>query len=138
VRVRRSLAETLDRFEILGRNRSRAAGTLSGGEQQVLSIARALMARPRLLVLDEPSMGLAPLAAREVFDLVGQVHADGVTILLIEKRARLVQQFAQRLYVMELGRVVASGPAGELAGDRRIEDAYLGRNAWDDPVERGQ
>jgi branched-chain amino acid transport system ATP-binding protein len=129
-RVRRNLGDMLERFPILGGRRDQAAGTLSGGEQQILSIARGLMGRPRLMILDEPSMGLAPVLVTEVFDLLKQIWLEGTTLLLIEKLAHLAISFSHRLYVLELGSLVLEGTAAELAGDPRVEDAYLGRRAW--------
>jgi branched-chain amino acid transport system ATP-binding protein len=129
-RVRRNLAATYERFEMLGDGRRRLAGTLSGGEQQILSLARGLMARPRLMILDEPSMGLAPKMVRRVFDLIRQIHEQGTTLLLVEKLAHVAARLSDRLYVMELGRVILEGAASDLAGDPRVEEAYLGRLAW--------
>jgi branched-chain amino acid transport system ATP-binding protein len=129
-RVQRNLSDMLERFPILGRRRGQAAGTLSGGEQQILSIARGLMGRPRLMILDEPSMGLAPVLVTEVFELLREIWRDGTTLLLIEKLAHLAISFSHRLYVLELGSLVLEGTAAELAGDPRVEDAYLGRRAW--------
>jgi branched-chain amino acid transport system ATP-binding protein len=129
-RVRRNLADMLDRFPVLGRRASQPAGTLSGGEQQILSIARGLMGRPRLMILDEPSMGLAPILVTQVFDLLKEIWREGTTLLLIEKLAHLAISFSHRLYVLELGSLVTEGTAEELAGDPRVEEAYLGRRAW--------
>jgi branched-chain amino acid transport system ATP-binding protein len=120
----------LARFEVLGRRRDQLAGSLSGGEQQILSIARGLMGRPRLMILDEPSMGLAPILVTQVFDLLKEIWREGTTLLLIEKLAHLAISFSHRLYVLELGSLVLEGTAGELAGDPRVEEAYLGRRAW--------
>jgi branched-chain amino acid transport system ATP-binding protein len=129
-RVGRSLGAIYERFDLLAGLRRRPAGTLSGGEQQVLSLARGLMARPRLMILDEPSMGLAPTLVARVFDLIREIHREGTTVLLVEKLAHLAAGLSDRLYVMELGRIVVEGPAAELAGDERVEEAYLGRLAW--------
>jgi branched-chain amino acid transport system ATP-binding protein len=129
-RVRRNLGDMLERFPALGQRRDQAAGTLSGGEQQILSIARGLMGRPRLMILDEPSMGLAPLLVTQVFDLLREIWREGTTLLLIEKLAHLAITFSHRLYVLELGSLVLEGTASELAEDPRVEDAYLGRRAW--------
>src|SRR6266536_3500235 len=129
-RHRAPLAEDLDRvyryFPILAQRRRQQAGTLSGGEQQMLAVARALMVRPRLLLLDEPSLGLAPLLTREIFGVIGRINAEGVTVLLVEQNAGRALALASRAYVLETGRVVISGPAHALAADPRIRAAYLG------------
>lgn len=116
-------------YDLLPRLRERQnqlAGTLSGGEQQMLAIGRALMGRPNLLLLDEPSMGLAPLMVQKVFELIRAVAAQGVTVLLVEQNARLALQVCQRGYVMESGRITLAGPAAELSSDLRVRAAYLG------------
>jgi len=113
-------------FPVLGQRARQLAGTLSGGEQQMLAIARALMIRPRLLLLDEPSLGLSPRLVREIFDVIARLNAEGTTILLVEQNARRALALASRAYVLETGRVVVSGPARELAADPRIRAAYLG------------
>ena len=118
-----------DRFERLRERRRQKAGTLSGGEQQMLAIGRALMSRARLLMLDEPSHGLAPLVVREIFAVIGELHAAGVTILLVEQNARAALNVAHRAYLMESGRIVRSGPAAELRSERQIVEAYLGTGA---------
>jgi branched-chain amino acid transport system ATP-binding protein len=114
------------RFPRLAERRHQMAGTLSGGEQQMLAIARALMSRPRLLLLDEPSLGLAPLIVRAIFEIIRDLHAAGVTILLVEQNARLALQIADRAYVLEAGRLTIAGPAAELLTDERVRRAYLG------------
>src|SRR5207248_2599735 len=101
-------------------------GTLSGGEQQMLAIARALMSRPRLLLLDEPSLGLAPLFVREIFNIIRTLHATGVTILLVEQNARLALQHADRGYVLQAGSITIAGPSAALLTDARVRQAYLG------------
>ena len=124
--VREDLARQFEMFPRLKERRAQTAGTLSGGEQQMLAIARALMARPKLLLLDEPSMGLAPMLVAKIFDIVREVARRGVTILLVEQNAKLALELAQRAYVMESGAVVLSGPARELLADARVRTAYLG------------
>ena len=120
----------LDRaFELFPRLKERigqVAGTLSGGEQQMLAIARALMARPRLLLLDEPSMGLAPVLVEQIFATIGSINRQGTTILLVEQNAAMALSIAHRAYVLETGAVVLSGTAGELAENERVRHAYLG------------
>ncbi len=114
------------RFPRLLERKNQLAGTLSGGEQQMLAIARALMSRPKLLLLDEPSLGLAPIIVREIFNIIDELHAAGTTILLVEQNARLALQHADRGYVLEAGRITISGPANELLDDPRVKQAYLG------------
>ena len=116
----------LERFPVLAQRRKQLAGTLSGGEQQMLAIARALMSRPRLLLLDEPSLGLAPLIVRGIFEIIRGLHTAGVTILLVEQNASLALQIADRAYVLEAGRLTISGRAAELLTDERVRKAYLG------------
>jgi len=114
-------------FPRLGQRRDQAAGSMSGGEQQMLAIARAFMSRPRLVLLDEPSLGLAPLVTREVFDRVDEIVKDtGTAVLIVEQNANLALQFAGRGYVLESGRIVSEGTAGELLADDSIRRAYLG------------
>jgi branched-chain amino acid transport system ATP-binding protein len=124
------IAIDIDRmFAFFPRLKERAqqlAGTMSGGEQQMLVMARALMSRPKLLVLDEPSMGLAPIMVEKVFDVVRDVHAQGVTVLLVEQNAKLALELANRAYVMDTGLVTMNGPASELLHDPRVRAAYLG------------
>lgn len=113
-------------FPRLAERRTQLAGTLSGGEQQMLAMGRALMSRPRLLLLDEPSMGLAPIMVERIFAVVQEISKRGVSILLIEQNARLALSLASRAYVMESGNITLSGPAAELARDERVRKAYLG------------
>ena len=113
-------------FPTLRERQAQRAGTLSGGEQQMLAIARALMSRPRLLLLDEPSLGLAPRLTRDIFRVIQQINGTGVTVLLVEQNARRALAMAARGYVLETGRVALAGPSAALAGDSRIRAAYLG------------
>jgi branched-chain amino acid transport system ATP-binding protein len=113
----------------LSERRGQTGGTLSGGEQQMLAIGRALMSRPRLLLLDEPSMGLAPAMVQKVFEIVRKAAEDGVTILLVEQNAKLALELARRAYVMESGRITLSGDAQALRVDPRVREAYLGEAA---------
>jgi branched-chain amino acid transport system ATP-binding protein len=114
-------------FPRLSERREQAAGSMSGGEQQMLAIARALMCRPRLLLLDEPSLGLAPLVTRELFDRLGQINRDtGTTMLIVEQNANLALDISSRGYVLEAGLIVASGSSGDLRADENVRKAYLG------------
>ncbi len=124
--VRSDVERSYALFPRLGERRRQLAGTLSGGEQQMLAIARALMGRPRLLLLDEPSMGLAPLITRRIFDTIRSIAAERVSILLIEQNARAALELAGRAYVLEGGRVTLEGPAGELLSSDAVRQAYLG------------
>lgn len=114
------------RFPVLADRVKQTAGTLSGGEQQMLAMGRAMMAKPRILLLDEPSMGLAPLLVQEIFDIIAAVNATGTTILLVEQNANLALQVAHRAYVMETGSIVLEGPAAELSNAEEVKRAYLG------------
>lgn len=132
--IREDMARLFDRFPILDERRYQLAGTLSGGEQQMLAISRALMARPRLLVLDEPSMGLAPLVVKEIFQIIQELKQEGKTILLIEQNARAALQISDRGYVLETGKVVLQGEGTMLLEHREVQRAYLGKGAkpiWD-------
>jgi branched-chain amino acid transport system ATP-binding protein len=122
--IERDLRGVLDRFPVLGERIDQVAGTLSGGQQQMLVIARALMARPRLVLLDEPSLGLAPLIARSIFEIIADLRSQGVTVLLVEQNAHAALALASRAYVLEIGRIVLEGP--DLLGDPRVRAAYLG------------
>jgi branched-chain amino acid transport system ATP-binding protein len=113
-------------FPVLQQRQDQLAGTLSGGEQQMLAIGRALMAKPRLLLLDEPSLGLAPLLVRAIFQVIREINAQGVTVLLVEQNARAALKLAHRGYVMEVGKIVHQGPAADLAADPKVLNAYLG------------
>jgi branched-chain amino acid transport system ATP-binding protein len=121
-----AIEEQYRRFPILGERRAQPAGSLSGGQQQMLAFARALVARPRILLLDEPSMGLSPLLVRQVFQIVEAIHREGATILLVEQNARLALSITDHAYVLERGRVVFEGPSRALAQDERVRAAYLG------------
>ncbi|HYL23553.1 MAG TPA: ATP-binding cassette domain-containing protein, partial [Burkholderiales bacterium] len=114
------------RFPRLAERRRQIAGTLSGGEQQMLALARALMAQPKLLLLDEPSMGLAPMMVAKIFELVHDIAAQGVTIFLVELNARLALEISQRGYVMESGAIALAGRSAELLDSPRVREAYLG------------
>ncbi|MFC2638658.1 MAG: ABC transporter ATP-binding protein [Mitsuokella sp.] len=114
------------RFPRLKERRAQLAGTLSGGEQQMLAMGRALMSRPKLLLLDEPSMGLAPLLIREIFDIIADINKEGTTVLLVEQNANMALSIASRAYVLETGRITLSGAAKELAASEDVKKAYLG------------
>jgi branched-chain amino acid transport system ATP-binding protein len=124
--VASDLARVFALFPILERRRTQLGGTLSGGEQQMLALGRAMMARPRLLMLDEPSLGLAPLVVREIFTVIPRLRAEGVTILLVEQNARMALACADEAYVLQTGRMVLSGTAAELLASAEVQRAYLG------------
>jgi len=130
VRDKKAIATRLDEvYELMPRlaeRRRQQGGTLSGGEQQMVAIGRALIGGPKLLLLDEPSMGLAPLIVKQVMEIIQQVNAQGTTVLLVEQNARAALKIAHRAYVVETGAVTLSGPAAELAADPRVVEAYLG------------
>ena len=124
--VRSSYERVMDLFPLLASRRSSVAGYLSGGEQQMLAIGRALMASPRLLLLDEPSLGLAPLLVQQIREIIVQINADGTSVLLVEQNAQMALSIAQYGYVIETGRIVKDGPSAELLADRDIQEFYLG------------
>jgi branched-chain amino acid transport system ATP-binding protein len=124
--LREAAAAQYARFPRLAERRRQIAGTLSGGEQQMLALARALMTRPKLLLLDEPSMGLAPMMVARIFELVRDIAAQGVTIFLVEQNARLALEISQRGYVMESGAIALGGRSAELLDNPRVREAYLG------------
>jgi branched-chain amino acid transport system ATP-binding protein len=124
--IARDLEHVVALFPRLKERSAQRAGTLSGGEQQMLAIGRALMARPRVLLLDEPSLGLAPLLVREIFRKIESINRDGTTILLVEQNAHLALRIAHRGYVLETGRIVLEGAAADLAGNEEVRKAYLG------------
>jgi len=121
----------LERFPVLRERRDRPAGALSGGQQQMLAISRGLMARPRLLLLDEPSLGLAPLLVRQVFETIGELRRQGMTILLVEQLAKLALRLADRAYVLVQGRITLHGPSEQLLNSAEIVRGYLGRGSGD-------
>ena len=125
-RRREGLAQVFALFPRLAERRGQAAGTMSGGEQQMLAIGRALMARPRVLMLDEPSLGLAPIIVKEIFRIIGEINQLGTTVLLVEQNTRQALALSRRGYVLENGRVVLEGSGAELLGNEHVKRAYLG------------
>ncbi|MDM8156777.1 ABC transporter ATP-binding protein [Amedibacillus dolichus] len=124
--IRQDLQNVYERFPILGKRSAQDASTLSGGEQQMLAMGRALMARPKILLLDEPSMGLAPILVKEIFRIIQEINKQGTTILLVEQNARMALAVCDRAYVMETGNIVLSGSGEELSRSEQIQKAYLG------------
>lgn len=124
--VKRSLEEIYVQFPILKKRRTQLAGTLSGGEQQMLAMGRGLMSHPRLLLLDEPSMGLAPILVEQIYEIIQAISSKGATILLVEQNAQMALSVARRGYVLETGKIVMAGSAQELADDEALQEAYLG------------
>jgi branched-chain amino acid transport system ATP-binding protein len=122
----KELAEAYDLFPRLAERKRQAGGTLSGGEQQMLAIGRALMTKPKVLLLDEPSMGLAPMLVQQIFSIIEEINRRGTTILLVEQNAQQALRIAHRAYVLETGRIVKSAPAADLLNDPEVRAAYLG------------
>lgn len=124
--IRETLSEVFELFPALSTRKSQQGGTLSGGEQQMLAIGRALMAQPKLLLLDEPSLGLAPIFVDKIFDIIQKINESGTTIFLVEQNANIALNISKRAYVMETGLITLEGPACELAEDEAVRRAYLG------------
>ena len=124
--IHASLEDVFKRFPRLKEREKQVAGTLSGGEQQMLAMGRALMSKPKLLMLDEPSMGLAPRLVEQIFDIIKELHAAGTTILLVEQNAQMALSIADRAYVLGTGKITISGPADQVLADDRVREAYLG------------
>lgn len=124
--ISRTLDEIFERFPVLARRRNQQAGTLSGGEQQMLAIGRGLMAKPKLLLLDEPSLGLSPILIEEIAKVIMDIHRSGISVLLVEQNAGLVTQVTNRGYVLEVGRVVLEGNIKELMSNKLVQKAFLG------------
>lgn len=124
--IQKDLNRVFELFPRLQERIKQAGGTLSGGEQQMLAIARAMMARPKVLMLDEPSMGLAPILVEQIFDIIKEINAQGTTILLVEQNAMMALSVATRGYVLEVGHIVMQGTADELSNNKQVQDTYLG------------
>jgi branched-chain amino acid transport system ATP-binding protein len=124
--IKRDMEMVYSHFPILGVRSKQMAGTLSGGEQQMLAMGRALMSNPKMIVMDEPSMGLSPIFVNEIFDIIEKVSASGTTVLLVEQNAKKALSIADRAYVLETGKIVLSGDAKQLMNDDSIKKAYLG------------
>ncbi|RXT08911.1 ABC transporter ATP-binding protein [Ammoniphilus sp. CFH 90114] len=124
--IKGDLEKVMDRFPILRERKTQLGGTLSGGQQQMLAIARALMSRPKLLLLDEPSMGLAPLIVADIFKIVREINDSGTTVLLVEQNVRQALKVAHKGYVLETGKIVTSGTSTDLLNDSKVKEAYLG------------
>ena len=126
LKIKQDLKEVYERFPRLEERKKQKAGTLSGGEQQMLAMARAMMSKPKILLLDEPSMGLSPIFVNEIFDIIKSLHESGITILLVEQNAKAALSIADRAYVLETGKVVLEGKASDLLNDENVKKAYLG------------
>jgi branched-chain amino acid transport system ATP-binding protein len=124
--LKKALSYIFEMFPILEERKNQYGATLSGGEQQILAIARGLMTRPKLLLLDEPSLGLSPILVRKIFSIIKQIREEGITILLVEQNARLALTLANRAYIMETGRIIIEGESKKLLNDDRVKKAYLG------------
>ncbi len=124
--IEKNLKYVYDHFPRLSERRAQIAGTLSGGEQQMLAMGRALMSNPKIILMDEPSMGLSPLLVSEIFRIIKEVSNDGTTVLLVEQNAKKALSIADRAYVLETGKIVLSGKASDLLSDKRVKEAYLG------------
>ncbi len=125
--IQASMADVFEKFPRLKERRRQLAGTLSGGEQQMLAVGRALMSKPGIILMDEPSMGLSPILVKEVFSIIEEIHAAGITVLLNEQNAKMALSIADRAYVLETGTISISGDAKELLADERVKKAYLGQ-----------
>lgn len=125
--IQKSIEEVFQRFPRLKERSRQLAGTLSGGEQQMLAVGRALMSNPSIILMDEPSMGLSPLLVKEIFSIIKEVHRQGITVLLVEQNAKMALSIADRAYVLETGNITISGDAKELLNDPRVKKAYLGQ-----------
>lgn len=125
--IQESIKDVFERFPRLRERKRQLAGTLSGGEQQMLAVGRALMSKPSILLMDEPSMGLSPLLVKEIFSIIKEVHEQGITVLLVEQNAKMALSIADRAYVLETGDITISGDAKELLNDSRVKKAYLGQ-----------
>lgn len=124
--IAQSINEIFEKFPRLKERRKQLAGTLSGGEQQMLAVGRALMSNPKIILMDEPSMGLSPLLVKEIFHIIEEVHKQGITVLLVEQNAKMALSISDRAYVLETGRIAMSGDAKELLKDEKVKKAYLG------------
>lgn len=125
-KVEKGIAAMFERFPRLKERRNQLAASLSGGEQQMVAIARALVSKPRLLLMDEPSIGLAPLVVRDIFDLVRRINQEGISVLMVEQNARQALALAQWAYLLEIGQIVESGPAAEISTRKRVQEVFLG------------